>query len=194
MASVPLYNTTTINKYLNKTAQNVEFKDGNLTFKDQVRNMTFNDQARNMTFNDQARNMTFNDQGRNMTFKSEGLSSETRFTIQSWGNIPAFLVWIDVSRSGLICELYELDNTNNSIRSLDISRFRPNIHCSTWLKGFWPWLDKLTYLETLDLSGNQITEIPAVAFTHTIHLKHLNLAENYLVTLTFEINSLYWEI
>ena len=190
VASVPLYNTTTINKYLNKTAQNVEFKDGNLTFKDQVRNMTFNDQARNMTFNDQARNMTFNDQGRNMTFKSQGLSSETRFTIQSLWTIPAFLVWIDVSRSGLICELYELDNTNNNIRSLDISRFRPNIHCSTWLKGFWPWLDKLTHLEYLDLSGNQITEIPAVAFTHTILLKHLNLAENYLVTLTFETNSL----
>ena len=191
VASVPLYNTTTINKYLNKTAQNVEFKDGNLTFKDQVRNMTFNDQARNMTFNDQARNMTFNDQGRNMTLKSEGLSSETRFTIQSRQKIPAFLEWIDVSRSRLICELYKLDITNNYIRSLNISRFRPNTYYSCkWLKGFWPWLDKLTHLETLDLSGNQITEIPAVAFTHTIHLKHLNLAENYLVTLTFEMKSL----
>ena len=208
-ASVPLYNTTTtIYKPLNKTAQNVKFKDRSMTFKDQVRNMTFNDQARNMTFNDQARNMTFNDQagnmtfkdqnenmtfddqGRNMTLKSEDLSSETRFTIQSQWKIPAFLEWIDVSRSGLICELYKFDITNNSIRSLNISRFRPNEYCSTWLKGFWPWLDKLKYLETLDLSGNQITEIPAVAFTHTIHLKHLNLAENYLVTLTFEMKSL----
>ena len=209
VASVPLYNTTTtIYKYLNKTAQTVKFKDRKMTFKDQVRNMTFNDQARNMTFNDQARNMTFNDQagnmtfkdqnenmtfddqGRNMTLKSEDLSSETRFTIQSQWKIPAFLEWIDVSRSGLICELYKFDITNNSIRSLNISRFRPNEYCSTWLKGFWPWLDKLKYLETLDLSGNQITEIPAVAFTHTIHLKHLNLAENYLVTLTFEMKSL----
>ena len=207
VASVPLYNTTTINKYLNKTAQNVEFKDGNLTFKDQVRNMTFNDQARNMTFNDQARNMkfndqagnmtfkdqienmTFNEQGRNMTFISQGLSSKTKFTIQS-SPIPAFLEWIDVSRSGLICSLYKFDNTINSIRSLYISKFRPNTYCSTWLKGFWPWLDKLIHLEDLDLSGNQITEIPAVAFTHTIYLKHLNLAENHLVTLMFEINSL----
>ena len=189
VASVPLYNTTTINKYLNKTAQNVEFKDGNMTFKDQVRTMTFNVQARNMTFIDQGRNITFNDQGRNMTFKSEGLSSETRFTIQSWP-IPPVLAWIDVSRSGLICELYELDNTNNFIRSLDISRFRPNKYCSKWLKGLWPWLDKLTHLEDLDLRGNQITNISAGAFTHTINLKHLYLSENFLITLAFEIKSL----
>ena len=189
-ASVPLYNTTTtIYKHLNKTAQNVKFKDRYMTFKHQVRNMTFNDQVGNMTFKDQAKNIKFIDQGRNITFKSQGLSSETRFTIQSWP-IPAFLEWIDVSRSGLICELCEFDNTNNSIRSLNISRFRPNEYCSKWVKGLWPWLDKLTYLENLDLSGNQITEIPAVAFTHTIHLKHLNLAENHLVTLTFEMKSL----
>ena len=189
-ASVPLYNTTTsIYKHLNKTAQTVKFKDRNITFKHQVRNMTFNDQVGNMTFKDQAKNIKFIDQGRNITFKDQGLSSETRFTIQSWP-IPAFLEWIDVSRSWLICLLCEFDNTNNYIRSLNISRFRPNKYFSTWLKGFWPWLDKLTYLETLDLSGNHITEIPAVAFTHTIHLKHSNLAENYLVTLTFEINSL----
>ena len=192
VSSLPLYNTTTtIYKDLNKTAQNVEFKDRNTTLKDQVRNMTFNDQARNMTFKHQIENMTFNDQGRNMTFKSQGLSSETRFTLQSWPPIPPFLEWLDVSKSGLICRLFKYDYTNNSIRSLNISRFRPNTYyCSKWLKGFWPWLDKLTYLETLDLSGNHITEIPAVAFTHTIYLKHLNLAENHLVTLTFEINSL----
>ena len=190
VSSVPLYNTTTtIYKDLNKTAQTVQFKDRNKTLKDQVRNMTFYDQARNMTFKDQIENMTFNEQGRNMTFISQGLSSKTKFTIQSWP-IPAFLVWIDVSRSGLICSLYKRDNTINSIRSLYISKFRPNTYCSTWLKGFWPWLDKLIHLEDLDLSGNQITEIPAVAFTHTIYLKHLNLAENHLVTLTFEINSL----
>ena len=210
VSSVPLYNTTTtIYKHLNKAAQTVQFKDRNMTFKDQVRNMTYNDQARNMTLNDRARNMTFNDQagnmtfkdqtenmtfndqGRNMTLKSEGLSSETRFTIQSRQKIPAFLEWIDVSRSRLICELYKFDITNNSIRSLNISRVRPNTYYSCkWLQGFWPWLDKLTHLETLDLSGNQITEIPAEAFTHTIYLKHLNLAENYLVTLTFEMKSL----
>ena len=209
-ASVPLYNTTTtIYKHLNKTAQTVKFKDRKMTFKDQVRNMTFNDQARNMTFNDQARNMkfndqagnmtfkdqtenmTFNDQGRNMTLKSEGLSSETRFTIQSRQKIPAFLEWIDVSRSGLICELYKLDITNNSIRSLSISRFRPNTYYSCkWLKGFWPWLDKLTHLEDLDLSGNQITNISAGAFTNTTNLKHLYLSENFLITLAFEIKSL----
>ena len=191
-ASVPLYNTTTtIYKHLNKTAQTVKFKDRKMTFKDQVRNMTFNDQARNMTFKHQIENMTFNDQGRNMTFKSQGLSSEPRFTLQSWPPIPAFLEWLDVSKSGLICSLFKYDYTNNSIRSLNISRFRPNTYyCSKWLKGFWPWLDKLTHLETLDLSGNQITEIPAEAFTHTIHLTHLNLAENHLFTLTFEIKSL----
>ena len=189
-ASVPLYNTTTsIYKHLNKTAQTVKFKDRKMTFKDQVRTMTFNVQARNMTFNDQGRNITFNDQGRNMAFKSEGLSSETRYTIQS-SPIPAFLVWIDVSRSGLICSLVKYDNTNNHIRSLSISRFRPNIHCSTWLKGFWPWLDKLTHLEDLDLSGNQITNISAGAFTHTTNLKHLYLSENFLITLAFEIKSL----
>ena len=189
-ASVPLYNTTTtIYKHLNKTAQTVKFKDRKMTFKDQVRNMTFNDQARNMTFKHQIEIMTFNDQGRNMTFKSQGLSSETRFTIQSWP-IPAFLEWLDVSKSGLICSLFKYDYTNNSIRSLNISKFRPMKDCSKWLKGLWPWLDKLTHLEDLDLSDNKITEIPAVAFTHTTHLKHLYLSDNFLITLTFEIKSL----
>ena len=190
-ASVPLYNTTTtIYKHLNKTAQTVKFKDRNMTFKDQVRNMTFNDQARNMTFKDQAKNMTFNDQGRNMTFKSQGLSSETRFTLQSWPPIPPFLEWLDVSKSGLICSLFKYDYTNNFIRSLNISKFRSIKDCSKWLKGLWPWLDKLTHLEDLDLSDNKIAEIPALAFTHTTHLKHLYLSDNSLFTLTFEIKSL----
>ena len=171
-ASVPLYNTTTIYKYLNKTAQTVKFKERKMTFKDQVRNMTFNDQARNMTF------------------KSQGLSSETRFTLQSWAPIPPFLEWLDVSKSGLICSLFKYDYTNNHIRSLNISKFRSIKDCSKWLKGLWPWLDKLTHLEDLDLSDNKIAEIPAVAFTHTTHLKHLYLSDNSLFTLTFEIKSL----
>ena len=191
-ASVPLYNTTTsIYKHLNKTAQTVKFKYRNMTLKEQVRNMTFNDQARNITFKNQAKNMTFNDQDINLTFISQGLSSETRFAKLSPPPIPAVLEWIDVSRSWMICSLFEYDNTNNSIRSLNISRFRLITYYSCkWLKGFWPWLDKLTRLETLDLSSNQITEIPAEAFTHTINLKHLYLSKNYLVTLTFEIKSL----
>ena len=189
-ASVPLYNTTTtIYKHLNKTAQTVKFKDRNITFKHQVRNMTFNDQVGNMTFKDQAKNIKFIDQGRNITFKDQGLSSETRFTIQSWP-IPAFLEWIDVSRSGLICSLFKYDYTNNHIRSLNISKFRPIKDCSKWLKGLWPWLDKLTHLEDLDISDNKITEIPAVAFTNTTHLKHLYLSNNFLITLAFEIKSL----
>ena len=191
VASVPLYNTTTtIYKRLNKTAQTVKFKDRKMTFKDQVRNMTFNDQARNMTFKHQIENTTFNDQGRNMTFKSQGLSSETRFMLQSWPPISPFLEWLDVSKSGLICSLFKYDYTNNHIRSLNISKFRPIKDCSKWLKGLWPWLDKLTRLEDLDLSDNKITEIPAVAFTHTTHLKHLYLSDNFLITLTFEIKSL----
>ena len=208
VSSVLHFNTTTtIYKDLMKTAQTVESKNRNMTFKyqtrnmafkDQVRNMTFKRQARNTTFKDQARNMifkvqaknmTFNDQVRNLTFKSQCLSSETRFTIQLWP-IPAFLEWIDVSRSGLICSLVNYRNTNNSIRTLKISRFRPNTHCSTRLTVFWPWLDKLKHLEDLDLSGNQITNISAVAFSHTTRLKHLYLSENFLVTLTFEIKSL----
>ena len=172
-ASVPLYNTTTtIYKHLNKTAQTVKFKERKMTFKDQVRNMTFNDQARNMTF------------------KSQGLSSETRFTLQSWPPIPPFLEWLDVSKSGLICSLFKYDYTNNYIRSLNLSKFRPIKDCSKWLKGLWPWLDKLTRLEDLDLSDNKITEIPAVAFTHKTYLKHLYLSDNFLITLTFEIKSL----
>ena len=190
-ASVPLYNTTTtIYKHLNKTAQTVKFKDRNMTLKDQVRNMTFNDQARNMTFKHQIENTTFNDQGRNLTFKSQGLSSETRFMLQSWPPISPFLEWLDVSKSGLICSLFKYDYTYNIIRSLNISKFRPIKDCSKWLKGLWPWLDKLTRLEDLDLSDNKITEIPAVAFTHTTHLKHLYLSDNFLITLTFEIKSL----
>ena len=191
VSSFPLYNsTTTIYKHLNKTAQTVKFKDRNMTLKDQVRNMTFNDQARNMTFKHQIENTTFNDQGRNMTFKSQGLSSETRFMLQSWPPISPFLEWLDVSKSGLICSLFKYDYTYNIIRSLNISKFRPIKDCSKWLKGLWPWLDKLTRLEDLDLSDNKITEIPAVAFTHTTHLKHLYLSDNFLITLTFEIKSL----
>ena len=124
----------------------------------------------------QARNMTFKDQNVNVTTLSRP--------------IPAFLKWIDVSKSGLICDLCKLDNTNNSVKIFNISGFRPNKHCSKWLDRLWPWLHNLIKLEYLDLRGDHITTIPAEAFTHTTHLKHLDLAENHLATLTFETKSL----
>ena len=151
---------------LNKTAQNMKLKD---------------------------MNMTFEGQARNMAFKGHGFNSDARFTRQS-DPIPAFLEWIDISKSCLICDLYDLDNTNNSIKTLKISKFRP---CSKFgqvslcnsdrmLNGLWPWLARLTKVEYLDLSWNYIKAIPLTAFMHTLCLKHLDLSHNSIATLTFE--------
>ena len=159
--SAPLYNTYSD---LNKTAQNIELKD---------------------------MNMTFEGQARNMAFKGQGFNSEARFTRQL-DPIPAFLEWIDISKSCLICDLYDLDNTNNSIKTLKISQFRPCSKlvflCNTdrMLNGLWPWLDRLTKVEYLDLSWNYIKAIPLTAFMHTLCLKHLDLSHNSIATLTFE--------
>ena len=59
------------------------------------------------------------------------------------------------------------------------------------LYGLWHWLDNLTMLEHLDLSGNEIKTIPTGAFTQTKNLKHLYLCDNSLVTLTLEIKYLF---
>ena len=58
------------------------------------------------------------------------------------------------------------------------------------LKILWPWLDNLTMLEDLNLSGNRIKDIPEGTFKHTTHLKYLYLTHNSLFTLTFETKSL----
>ena len=165
--SAPLYNITKKTySDLNKTAKNIELIDMNMTFKGQARNMAF---------------------------KGQGFNSKARFTRQS-DPIPVFLEWIDISKSCLICDLYDLDNTINSIKTLKISKFRPCskfepfFPCNTdrMLNGLWPWLDRLTKVEYLDLSWNYIKAIPLTAFMHTLCLKHLDLSHNSIATLTFE--------
>ena len=161
LPSAQLYNITTTHTDLLKTAQNVILSNGNKLFKEQARNMTFKMQPRNTYY------------------------------------IPAFLEWIDVSKSSLICNLcyMYLDSTNTSIRTLNVSNFVPTFrnYCNTFDKMFkilWPWLDNLTMLEDLNLSGNRIKNIPMGAFKHTTHLKYLYLTHNSLFTLTFETKSL----
>ena len=144
-------------------------------------------------FNKNAQNVKITT--RNMTFKDWGFNAENRFA--KWPfpfhPLPAFLEWLDVSKSGLICDLYHSDSTNNFIKTLNISRFRPGFWCTfaDMLYGLWHWLDNLTMLEHLDLSGNKIKTIPTGAFTQTKNLKHLYLCDNSLVTLTFEIKYLF---
>ena len=117
----------------------------------------------------------------NTAFKGHGFNSGQAL-------IPAFLERIDVSKSGLICVFYDFDISSNSIKTLIVSRFRPVSSCSIskMLNGVWPWLDRLTKLEYLDLSGNHIKAIPFEAFMHTMCLKHLDLSHNSITTVTFE--------
>ena len=131
-------------------------------------------------------NKSFKDQARNVTFKMQ--PKNTYY-------IPAFLEWIDVSQSSLICSLCYMDNTNNSIRTLNFSNFLPTrwYNCTTFdkmLKILWPWLDNLIMLEELNLSGNHIRNIPEGQFKFTTHLKNLKLTQNSLFILTFETKSL----
>ena len=131
-------------------------------------------------------NKSFEEQTRNMTFKVQPRNT--------W-YIPAFLEWIDVSKSSLICSLLYTDNTDNTIRTLNVSYFVPTggYDCTTldkMLKMLWPWLDNLKMLEDLNLSGNHIKNIPVGAFKFMTHLKYLNLTQNSLFTLTFETKSL----
>ena len=112
--------------------------------------------------------------------------------IKSPFTIPALLEWIDVSKSALMCDLYDYDNTNNSIKTLKTSNLRPIYLCTVdnFLTGLWSWLENLLMLENLDISGNQIKIIPVGAFTTTTNLKHVDLSDNSLLTLTFEIKCL----
>ena len=157
VSSAPIYNITT-KKYanFNITAQNVQLKD------------------------------------RNMTFKDKGLNTETRSTRGRYP-INAFLEWIDLSKGWLMCNMYKFDFTNNSVKTLILSKLRPSRYCSIdiMLKRLWSLLDNLTKLENFDLSGNHITDIPVGAFMHTTQLKYLHLSRNHLVTLTFEIKALW---
>ena len=131
-------------------------------------------------------NKSFKEQARHMTFKMQ---------VKYTHSISAFLEWIDVSKSSLICSLCYMNNTNNTIRTLYASNFVPTIwnDCNTFdkmLKLLWPWLDNLTILEDLNLSGNRIKNIQVGTFKYKTHLKYLNLAHNSLFTLTFETKSL----
>ena len=134
-----------------------------------------------------ARNNPFRDQARNMTFKMEARNTYS---------IPPLLEWIDVSKSSLICSLCYMDNTNNTIRTLNVSNVVPitdGYDCTTFdkmLNKLWPWLDNLIMLEDLNLSGNRIKNIPVGAFKYKTHLKYLYLTHNSLFTLTFETKSL----
>ena len=131
-------------------------------------------------------NKSFKGQARNMTFKMQARNTYS---------IPPLLEWIDVSKSSLICSLFYMDNTNNSIRTLNVSNFvqTSRYDCYTFdemLKLLWPWLDNLAMLEDLNLSGNRIKDIPEGTFKYKTHLKYLYLTYNSLFTLTFETKSL----
>ena len=137
----------------------------------------------------------FNKSGQHVELKAKFMAIKNQAfnpAIRLRFTIPASLEWIDVSKSAMMCELYEYDNTNNSIKTLKIYNQMPVDGCTVadFLYGLWPWLANLTKLENLDLSGNQIKMIPIEAFTKTTHLKHVDLSHNSLLTLTFEIKCL----
>ena len=123
-----------------------------------------------------------------MVLKNQAFNPE----IRSLFTIPALLEWIDVSKSALMCELYHYDNTNNSIKTLKTSSLRPYAMCTAnyIFSRIWAWLTNLTMLENLDLSGNHIKIIPVGAFTTTTNLKHVDLSQNSLLILKFEIKCL----
>ena len=121
------------------------------------------------------------------------LNSDARFMrLPYMYIIPPFLEWLDVSKSRLICDLFIFDNTNNSIKTLKSSAFKPVYWCTNkQMQGrLWQWLKNLKMLEDLYLNGNQIAKIPVGAFDRTNKLKNLYLMHNSLVTLTFQIKPL----
>ena len=184
-------------KELNLSANNIVFSDfmsiSSLVRLRNLRILDLSDQTLGTRtiytyFNRTVQNINL--KARNMTYKDQVF---TPFSISPY-TIPPFLGWIDISKSGIMCSLCSLDNTNNSIKTLISSRFRPELNkcknINEMLNYLWPWLDNLIFIEHLDLSGNKIKTIPAAAFTHTKNLKHLCLSDNTLVTLAFEIKYL----
>ena len=76
---------------------------------------------------------------------------------------------------------------NFSLTTLNAANLR-NFNC---LETFWGTLKHLKQLKCLDLSGNNIKQIPENAFSGQRNLEKLNLARNYILELAFDIEHIY---
>lgn len=110
---------------------------------------------------------------------------------ECWG-IPPALEEIDISRSGLLCDVTKiLCNSNNSLKILN-SAYQSKVSCVVKLLHVSGSLATLQKLEKLDLSGNRIKTIPYSAFSGLVSLKHLILTHNSLgwPVISFNIQSM----
>lgn len=97
---------------------------------------------------------------------------------------PFSLISLNVSDSSLFCMMIDaFCGRNFSLKTLTAANLR-NFNC---LQTFWGTLKHLNQLQYLDLSGNNIREIPEDAFSGQRDLEKLCLARNYILELSFDI-------
>ena len=103
--------------------------------------------------------------------------------------LPPNLRTIDISNSGLFHGFTEMFcDTNNSLKVLNLAN-QKNFH-DIDRNTLWKSLKALLQLEDLNLNGNGIQHIPSAAFTKLTNMKFLSLANNNLVVVSFEVDTL----
>ena len=104
-------------------------------------------------------------------------------------SLPHRLEMLDLSKSRLLCNMVPaFCSSNNSLRVLNASLQRERLCFKT--RSFWSVLKNLAKLEELDLNGNWISEIPQDAFSGLYKLRILNMVNNKLMELSFDVNDL----
>ena len=100
--------------------------------------------------------------------------------------LPLSLSTIDISYSGLLCDLVKIFcASSNSLKSLTIS-YQKQIDC---FGNLWTVTKNLLKLEHFNLAGNGIKILPVDAFSQLRHLKNLSLYHNFLAVVEFDLQS-----
>ena len=101
--------------------------------------------------------------------------------------LPFTLKSLNLSNSELLCYVIEgLCGTKFSLEILNVSHLK-DLDC---IDLFWKVLKNLNSLEILDLSGNNFRKLTGNLFSGLIKLTYLNLADNSLLELSFDVNPL----
>ena len=104
-------------------------------------------------------------------------------------SLPYRLKYLDVSKSGLLCNMVSaFCGSNNSLKILNASVQRDRSCFET--RSFWSFVKNLAKLVELNLNGNLITEIPYGTFSGLYKLRTLLLNDNRLLELSFNVNDL----
>ena len=101
--------------------------------------------------------------------------------------LPASLKSLNLSNSKLLCDIINgLCGANFSLQILRVSYLK-DLDC---IDLFWNVLKNLNSLEILDLRGNYFRNLTGNLFTGLTKLKTLHLANNMLLEISFDVNSL----